>query len=118
MAVSAAAGVALFGAAGLPGTTWVPLTFELVALLAGASFFIIGGYLASVMVMRVGDLSLVAPFRYTSLIWALLLGLFVFGDWPTGLTLLGAGIVAATGIYTLLRERQLRRRAVMPLRMR
>jgi S-adenosylmethionine uptake transporter len=70
------------------------------------------------MVMRVGDLSLVAPFRYTSLIWALLLGLFVFGDWPKALTLVGAAIIAATGIYTLMRERHLRRRTVTPLRMR
>lgn len=118
VAISAAGGVALFGAAGVPGSEWVPVTFELAALLAGASVFVIGGYLFSIMVMRVGDLSLVAPFRYTSLIWALLLGLVFFGDWPSGLTLIGASIVAATGIYTLLRERRLRRRAVMPLRMR
>ncbi len=118
VAVSAAAGVALFGAIGSLGTTWAPVTPQHAALLAGATIFVIGGYLFSVMVMRVGDLSLVAPFRYTSLIWALLLGLLVFGDWPSVLTLAGASVIAATGIYTLLRERHLRRRAVMPLRMR
>ncbi len=118
VAVSAAAGVTVFGAVGSLGTAWVPLTATTVSLLAGASLFIIGGYLFSVMVMRVGDLSLVAPFRYTSLIWALLLGLFVFGDWPKPLTLVGAAIIAATGIYTLMRERHLRRRTVTPLRMR
>lgn len=118
VAVTAAAGVALFGAVGTVGAEWVPVNGRTAALLAGASAFIIGGYLFSVMVMRVGDISLVAPFRYTSLIWALLLGLVIFGDWPTLLTLVGVAIVAATGIYTLLRERHLKRRAVMPLRMR
>jgi len=118
VAVSAAAGVAVFGGIGSLGSAWAPVTPLTAGLLAGASVFVIGGYLFSVMVMRVGDLSLVAPFRYTSLIWALLLGLVFFGDWPSLLTLAGAAIIAATGIYTLLRERHLKRRAVMPLRMR
>jgi S-adenosylmethionine uptake transporter len=60
------------------------------------------------MVMRVGEIGFVAPFRYTALVWALLLGWFVFGDWPRPLTLLGAAIVVATGIFTLYRERRLR----------
>ena len=62
------------------------------------------------MTMRIGDLGSVAPFRYTGLLWALLLGLVVFGDWPDNLTLGGSAIVVATGIFTLLRERQLGRR--------
>jgi S-adenosylmethionine uptake transporter len=114
VALSAAAGVALFGGAGALGSEWVPVTPRAGLLLAGASLCIVGGYIFSVMVMRVGDLATVAPFRYTSLIFALLLGFFLFGEWPTALTLLGAAIVAGTGIYTLLRERQLRRRAAMP----
>ena len=60
--------------------------------------------------MRVGDVSFVAPFRYTGLIWALVLGFFVFGDWPDTLTLLGVAIVAGTGIFTLYRERLVRLR--------
>ena len=83
-------------------------------VLGGASLFIVGGYIFSVMVMRVGDLATVAPFRYTSLIFSLLLGFAFFGEWPTALTLFGAAIVAGSGIYTLLRERQLRRRNVTP----
>ncbi|MEE9427154.1 MAG: DMT family transporter [Paracoccaceae bacterium] len=77
--------------------------------LAGASVFIIGGYLFSVMTMRVGQIGAIAPYRYTSLIWALLLGLVFFGEWPDMLTLIGAAIVVATGIFTLLRERRLNR---------
>jgi S-adenosylmethionine uptake transporter len=60
--------------------------------------------------MRVGDVSFVAPFRYTGLIWALVLGWLVFGDWPKPLTLIGAGIIVATGLFTLYRERALLRR--------
>jgi S-adenosylmethionine uptake transporter len=58
--------------------------------------------------MRVGDISFTAPFRYTGLIWALILGWLVFGDWPTNMTLLGAGIVVATGLFMLYRERAVR----------
>lgn len=95
------------------GQDWQPLSPRLGGLILASAVFIIGGYLFSVMVMRVGDIAAVSPFRYTALVWALLLGWLVFGDWPAPLTLLGAAIVVATGIYTLWRERRLaqRRRA-------
>ena len=112
VAISAAVGVGLFGGVGALTEPWVPVSTPAALVLAGASLFIVGGYIFSVMVMRVGDLATVAPFRYTSLIFSLLLGLAFFGEWPTALTLFGAAIVAGSGIYTLLRERQLRRRNV------
>ena len=118
VALAAAAGVALFGAIGTAGSDWVPVGPKEGLLLAGATVFVIGGYLCSVMVMRVGDLGLVAPFRYTSLLFALILGLVVFGDWPEPLALVGAAVVAGSGIYTLLRERHLSRRGIVPLRVR
>ena len=67
-----------------------------------------------VMAMRVGDIGFVAPFRYTSLVWALGLGWALFGTWPDTLTLAGAGIVIATGIFTLYRERKLARGGAEP----
>jgi S-adenosylmethionine uptake transporter len=63
------------------------------------------------MVMRVGDVSFVAPFRYTGLIWALIIGVLVFGDWPAPLMLAGAVLIVATGLYTLFREAAVKRRA-------
>ncbi|AXI43643.1 DMT family transporter [Sulfitobacter sp. SK011] len=95
-------------AAGLASLSdpWVPITRDLGLMIAGASVFVLGGYFFSIQVMRVGDVSFVAPFRYTGLIWALLLGWFVFGDWPGWLTLTGAFIVVVTGIFTLYRERR------------
>ena len=52
------------------------------------------------------------------LIFALLLGLVLFGDWPKALTLIGAAIIVATGSFNLWRESQLRRRAVAQAKMR
>ncbi|WP_417728639.1 DMT family transporter [Roseovarius sp.] len=99
-----------FGLGSLAGD-WVPLDRHSALLICGAAVMIIGGYLFSIMVMRVGEISFVAPFRYTSLIWALVLGWLVFGDWPKTLTLIGAAIVVASGLFTLYREAQISRRA-------
>ena len=60
-----------------------------------------------VMVMRVGDIGLVAPFRYMALLWAIALGWALFGTFPDRLTLIGAAIVVLAGLFTLLRERAL-----------
>ncbi|TVQ56108.1 MAG: DMT family transporter [Rhodobacteraceae bacterium] len=75
--------------------------------LVGAAGFLVVGYLFGVMSMRVGEIAVVSPFRYTVLIWALLIGAFVFGDLPDWLTLTGAAIVVGSGVYTLWRERRI-----------
>ena len=77
-------------------------------LLLSAGFLAVG-YVTAVATMRVGEISFVAPFRYTSLVWAILLGLLVFGEWPDLWTWAGSALVVGAGIYTILRERQLRR---------
>jgi S-adenosylmethionine uptake transporter len=87
--------------------------------LAGATVFVIFGYIFSVAAMRVGEIGFVAPFRYASLLTAMILGVVVFGEFPNSLTLVGAGIVVATGIFTLLREQRLSmKRRVVPDRIR
>ncbi|TLP61531.1 DMT family transporter [Parasedimentitalea maritima] len=98
--------VLVFGLVASTQVTWQPVTVNSLAIVTGAAVFIFVGYLCSVMTMRVGDVAFVSPFRYTGLLWALLLGWLVFGDWPDPLTLLGAAIVVATGLFTLYRERQ------------
>lgn len=80
-------------------------------MLTLAAFFIFLGYLFSVMVMRIGDIAFAAPFRYTGLIWALILGLVLFSEWPNLLTLIGAAIVVGTGLFTLFREQKAARQA-------
>ncbi|WP_424831567.1 DMT family transporter [Ruegeria sp.] len=84
---------------------WVPVSPETGGLVAGAAVFVMMGYVFSVMVMRVGEVGFVAPFRYSSLLWALGLGWLVFGDWPDDVTMLGAALVVGGGLFTLFRER-------------
>lgn len=108
VALGAAVAVTLMGWTGTAFQGWhSPTGFEAARIL-GAGLFLMVGYLTSVAAMRHGDIGLVAPFRYTSLLWAIVLGLVVFGDWPDGWTLVGAGIVIGAGLFTLWRERQLR----------
>jgi len=103
-------GVTFFFAMAAPSQGWVPVDGYAAMMIAGASVMVIGGYICSIMVMRIGEISFVATFRYTSLVWALLLGWLVFGDWPEPVTLLGASIVIGSGVFMLLRERQINRR--------
>lgn len=53
--------------------------------------------------MRTGEVAVVTPFRYTRLIFALILGMVVFAERPDAATLFGAALVVASGVYTLLR---------------
>ena len=89
---------------------WQPVGWDIVARLAGAAVLLLLGYYAGIVSMRVGEIGFVSPFRYTNLLWALLLGFAVFGDVPEWLTVAGAAIVAGTGLYTLHRERVIARR--------
>jgi len=111
VALGAAVAVTLMGWTGTVFQGWQsPSGSEALRVLC-AGLFLIVGYLTSVSAMRHGDIGLVAPFRYTSLLWAIVLGLIVFGDLPDGWTLLGAAIVVGAGLFTLWRERNLRRQA-------
>jgi drug/metabolite transporter (DMT)-like permease len=60
--------------------------------------------------LRLGEVGLVGPFKYTSLLWALVLGLVVWGDVPGVWTLAGAALVVASGLYIWHRETVARRR--------
>lgn len=113
VALVTAAAVSLTGFAGSVAEGWAPVPPGEAALLVLAGCLVILGYLSVVAAMRVGEVGAVAPFRYMALVWAMLLGWLVFGDLPDGLTLLGSAVVVASGLYTLLREARLRRRAAI-----
>ena len=88
-----------FGWAWPSGTVVVMLV--LAGLLGGlGQIFLTSSY-------RYAEASLVAPFEYTSMILALLVGFFVFGEVPTGTMLVGASIVIVAGVLIIWRERQL-----------
>lgn len=76
-------------------------------LFAGAIVFGIAGYYAIVSAMRVGDASVVAPFRYTRLLFSLTVGMIVFDERLDVVSFIGAMIIIGTGLYTFLRERRL-----------
>lgn len=108
VAVWASASVTISALLVTLSTGWQPFTAGQAGLVGFSALALLFGYLFSVMVMRVGDIGFVAPFRYSALLWALLLGWLAFGTLPDGLTLLGAGLVVATGLFTFWRERKIR----------
>ena len=93
------------------GEHWSMPSARAVALLFGASFFLIGGYLTAVDFMRHGDIAVVAPFRYTVIVWAVIVGFLVWREAPDTLMVVGTTIIIATGVYTFHRERQIAARA-------
>ena len=66
--------------------------------------FSISGYYAVVSAMRVGDPSVVASFRYSRLLFSLLVGVFIFNESVDLLTLIGSVIIIGSGLYTYLSE--------------
>jgi drug/metabolite transporter (DMT)-like permease len=109
VALATAVAITVLGALVSLAGAWAPLAAADVAVLAAAACCLIVGYLFGIMTMRVGEIGFVSPFRYTVLIWALILGAVVFGEIPDALTLLGGALVVATGLYTFQRERRARR---------
>lgn len=111
VSATAASGVLFFAGIGAALTEWAPVSVRSGLLIAGASAFIMCGYVFAVAAMRAGEIGFVAPFRYTSLIVALILGYLVFGTFPDALTLIGATIVVLTGLFTIWRELKVKRMA-------
>jgi drug/metabolite transporter (DMT)-like permease len=102
------------GAVTLPFAWHTPTANELAALI---SLGVLGG-LAHIFLTesyRYAAASVVAPFDYTMMLWALLLGYWMFGELPAPLVYVGAAIVAGAGLFVIWRERQLglRRRREM-----
>ncbi|QEE34524.1 DMT family transporter [Octadecabacter sp. SW4] len=108
VALVAAVGVTALALVAGTGEIWVMPSAKAALQLAAAAGCLAVGYIAAVTAMRGGDIGFVAPFRYTSLLVALILGLVFFGEWPNWLTLLGALIVVGTGLFTLYRERSVK----------
>ncbi|KLK90364.1 membrane protein [Microvirga vignae] len=77
------------------------------------ALFVLGGILGGIGQIlltesyRYADASVIAPFDYTTMVWALLFGWLMFGDLPTPTILVGAAIVAATGLFIVWREHRL-----------
>ena len=79
------------------------------ATLVGCVIVALLAYLAIVAATRTGDAAFISMFRYTRMVFALILGILVLNERPDSMTLLGVAIVIAAGVFTLLREARLRR---------
>lgn len=90
----------------ISGTGTIPSAVHIGSII-GALIAGVTGYYMIVATMRIGDVAVVTPFRYTRLVFALIVGAVVFGEKPDTLTLVGAAIIVASGLYTLMREARL-----------
>lgn len=103
---STAVAVTLLSAAWSLLQPWQPVTPRQLGLLLAASVFLSGGYFLLTVAMRSGEMSLVAPFRYAGLLFALLLGFLVWGDVPNALAWVGITLVVGAGLYVLHSQRR------------
>lgn len=98
-------GVAAVSAVSWLYESWIwPDTQALLQLAAGAVMFA-AGHLAAIYAVRDSDWSVVAPFRYAGIVWAILIGLVVWQDLPDAWSMLGIVLLVGAGLYTLHRER-------------
>ncbi len=103
-----ALGFAMLATAGtilllVSGGARVPTGLDL-AHLAGGVVFGMSGYHALTYAMRTGEVGAVTPFRYTRLIFAMVLAMALFGERPDLATWIGAGLVVGSGLFALTRK--------------
>ena len=104
--VATAASITVFAGAITLWQGWQPVDNPAhLWALGAAALLLLLGYYAGIQTMRTGEIGAVAPFRYTNLLWAITLGLVVFGEIPSPIALLGAAIIAGAGLYSLHREK-------------
>ncbi|MCC0035666.1 MAG: DMT family transporter [Hoeflea sp.] len=100
--ISGAVLMAVTGQSVMPGATEA-------MYLGGALSVGVLAYWALTEATRIGEISVVTPFRYVRLVFSTIIGILVFSEFPDLYTLIGAGIIIATGLYTIMRERRRRR---------
>lgn len=91
------------------GDGWQPVDGRAALYVAGGVALGVIGYTAIVAATRVGEVSVVAPFRYSRLVFGMLVGIIFFGESPDALTYLGAFIIVSAGIYAFWRETRVKR---------
>jgi len=102
--VSASIGVLLFSVVLLINTPLQPLNTQNSLFIFLAAFFIVFGYYTAVLVMRSGEISFISPFRYTAILFALILGFIFFDEKPDITAFLGIVIVMLAGIVLMMRN--------------
>jgi len=108
LASSQFGGTCLFGAA-LSLLDWVPPTAGSLVLFAAAGFTSVAALLCVNRSLKLAPASVVVPYQYSMIVWAVIFGFVVFGDVPSVATIAGAAIIIGAGLYIFLRERDLGR---------
>jgi drug/metabolite transporter (DMT)-like permease len=105
MTLSTAVSVALAAGGITLSQNWMPVDSTSLALLFGASLLLSMAYYLLIVGMRSGEISLVAPFRYSGLLFALLIGYVVWDEVPNVLGWAGIFLLAMSGLLILRSER-------------
>ena len=71
----------------------------LVGIMAGLAQY------AMTAAFRIAPPSVLAPFEYTGLVWGVILGLIIWGEWPSRDVMIGASVIVTAGLYIVHRER-------------
>ena len=102
--LSASFGVLLFSIPLMMTASFRPLSLESSFFIFLAAFFIVFGYYTAVLVMRSGEISFISPFRYSAILFALILGFFLFDETPDNYAAFGIIVVIVSGILLLYRN--------------
>jgi drug/metabolite transporter (DMT)-like permease len=106
MLIATQIGAVLLVALARAGSDWVVPTFWDAALMVATGTVSLLAYAAFNHSLRVTPASVVAPFQYSSIIWAMLSGYMIFGEIPGAATLMGAAVIVGAGLFILWRERE------------
>lgn len=106
IAISGVAAITLVGAgiSWVDGERWRALDVATTGPLAVAALSVLAANYFVSAAMRRGEISFVSPFRYTIVLWAMLLSWLMFSELPTLQSLIGIAILIGAGLYTLRRE--------------
>ena len=96
--------VTITGLLFLPFQTWVKPSFEIIGSLSATAVLLILGVLFNIISMRTGEVSFIAPYRYSIIIFAILYGIIFYNEFPDKLMIFGSIILVSAGLYTLYRE--------------
>ena len=100
--------VMLAGLATAPFYHWIAIRTADIGMFAASGFLLAVAHTLMIEAFRRGEAALVAPFKYSSLLWGTLIGFLMFGDLPDRWTIVGALIIVTAGLYVLHRETRVR----------
>jgi drug/metabolite transporter (DMT)-like permease len=86
----------------------IPTSNQILYFIAASAFGVIA-YYSLVISSRIGEMSVISPFRYSRIVFAMLLAIIILEENPDSLTIIGASIVVVSGLYTFVRETVLKK---------